>query len=152
MLFVGCWTSLTFLQLTTNALASIPEEIGNLVDLEVLDVARNRISHVPSTLMQCARLRVLLLNRNRLRTFPSLAMPALEEFVREFCVRFLHAKRANYAFFYRLNLSNNKIEKLPTLDLPKLRELNLSKNRLRELPPGIFGMNLLLSIDTIRKS
>lgn len=114
-------SNLVKLYLQANRLEALPQEMSQLVKLEVLvlgdDLNGNRLEDVPkSMLIRMTRLRVLSLARNRLYQFPwaDLRLPALEE----------------------LDLEANQLAECPAkiVHFPRLRSLNLSKNQIEHLP------------------
>ncbi|XP_017968519.1 leucine-rich repeat serine/threonine-protein kinase 1 isoform X2 [Drosophila navojoa] len=129
-------TAITRIDFSHNILTSIPPELFNLVSLKYLNIAQNKIAELPEPLgkaYNCPVLDELFLQDNQLTTLPAaiFQLPALTI----------------------LDISNNKLQQLP-FDMwraPKLRELNVAFNLLRELPvPPMQTSGSLLSLDKLQ--
>ncbi|KRF83412.1 leucine-rich repeat serine/threonine-protein kinase 1 isoform X2 [Drosophila virilis] len=129
-------TAITRIDFSHNLLTSIPPELFNLVSLKYLNVAQNKITELPAPLdktYNCPVLDELFLQDNQLTTLPAAIfhLPALTI----------------------LDISNNKLQQLP-FDMwraPKLRELNVAFNLLRELPvPPMQTSGSLMSLDKLQ--
>ncbi|XP_032596558.1 leucine-rich repeat serine/threonine-protein kinase 1 isoform X2 [Drosophila grimshawi] len=129
-------TAITRIDFSHNVLTSIPPELFQLVSLKYLNIAQNKIAELPSPLgktYSCPVLDELFLQDNQLTSLPAaiFQLPALSI----------------------LDISNNKLQQLP-FDMwraPKLRELNVAFNLLRELPvPPMQTSGSLLSLDKLQ--
>lgn len=63
-------TEITKLDLSNNCIETLPEEIGNLVNLEHLWINNNPIKKIPSSIENCKKLKVLDIRNTRLTTLP----------------------------------------------------------------------------------
>eukprot|EP00960_Hanusia_phi_P030842 748886-Hanusia_phi.AAC.2 len=61
MIFLSDLTCLTWLELHTNSLEKLPDEIGKLVDLRGLSLHENKLTALPSSLANLERLTLLTL-------------------------------------------------------------------------------------------
>lgn len=61
---------LTHIYLGNNKLSSIPDELGQLTNLEVLCAPHNFITDIPSAVSALKRLTQLNLSRNRIKNVP----------------------------------------------------------------------------------
>ena len=107
--------TLEVLNLTGNALSSLPDDLGRLHKLEVLFCSDNQFTEVPAVLGQCPRLSMVGFKTNQIRTLPGAALtPALRWLI----------------------LTDNQLEALPPEigSCPQLQKLMLAGNRLTELP------------------
>ncbi|KAJ4340569.1 hypothetical protein N0V95_007468, partial [Ascochyta clinopodiicola] len=123
-----------------NLIGELPASIANLTQLEVLDVASNKLINLPAEMRELTQLRSLNVTDNQLRTLP------MELFTATSLTDLIATKnRFEGAFFtipsapllQDLRLSGNTIATLSesdTLDLPALKYLDLSANRLSSLP------------------
>ncbi len=107
--------TLEVLNLSGNALSSLPDDLGRLHKLQVLFCSDNQFTEVPAVLGQCPQLRMVGFKANQIRTLPAAALtPALRWLI----------------------LTGNQLEALPPeIDrCPQLQKLMLAGNRLTELP------------------
>ncbi|KAF2280226.1 L domain-like protein [Westerdykella ornata] len=114
---LGALTQLEVLELQGNKITSLPAEIGELVHLRTLNVANNDLRELPSELFTSVPLIELMASKNALSgaLFTVESIPTLQH----------------------LHLAHNSISSLcsgETLDLPALKTLDLSANRLTALP------------------
>jgi hypothetical protein len=58
------------LDLSSNQLTVLPEEIGQCVKMETLAVLKNRLSALPDSLANCTRMARLEISHNRFTKFP----------------------------------------------------------------------------------
>ena len=96
---------------SANAVAALPENLGALVKAHKLNAARNALVSLPESLCSMASLRVLRLEGNRLESLP--------------------ARLGDLARLEELSLGDNRIAALPAsvASLRKLSRLDLSRNR-----------------------
>lgn len=109
-------SSLEVLDLQGNKLTSLPEEVQHLTSMRSLNVSSNELSSIPMALFETSLIE-LIANKNRFEgAFFSIASaPHLQE----------------------LNISNNSLRSLcegDTIDLPALKSLNVSTNRITTFP------------------
>ena len=141
--------SLRELKLAENHLAGdLPSSIASLTQLEVLDVASNRLIGLPAEIRELTQLRTLNVADNQLRTVP------MELFISTSLIEFTGTRnRLEGSFFtitsaphlQELRLSGNSLASLSesgNLDLPALKYLDLSANRLSSLPDVTSWTNL----------
>jgi hypothetical protein len=122
------------LYLDTNALTSLPDEIGHLVKLEKLFLDRNQLSSLPKTFADMCGLLWLTLDDNQFKEFP---LPLCE-------LRYLE----------QLSLSGNYLTALPpSVDaMSSLRKLYVARNPITKLPTELGKLEKLdlLEIDKSR--
>lgn len=125
--------ALTRIDISHNALITIPVELFNLCSLRCLNLAQNKLQHLPkpesyqpsdsprrlnsvSKTYNCPVLEEIYLQDNRLESIP----PAL----------------FNLPSLIIIDASNNKLQELPheMWRSPKLKELNVAFNLLKDLP------------------
>ena len=107
--------TLEYLDLSGNALATLPNEFDRLQRLQVLFCAGNQFTELPPVLGRCANLSMVGFRGNRLRTMEGAALPPKLRW---------------------LILTGNQLETLPA-EIGRCTELQkviLSGNRLRHLP------------------
>jgi hypothetical protein len=107
--------SLEILDLSGNALASLPDDLPRLHKLRIIFCSDNQFTELPAVLGACAALTMVGFKANRIRTVPPASLPPQLRW---------------------LVLTGNEIETLPA-ELgrrPLLQKLMLAGNRLRALP------------------
>lgn len=110
---------ITRIDISHNSLTSIPADIFSMCSLTYLNAAQNKIEHLPSSDDS---------------TYNS---PVLEEiYLQDNSLEELLPEIFRLASLVTLDISNNKLQKIP-FDMwksPKLRELNIAFNLLKDLP------------------
>ncbi|WDH20766.1 leucine-rich repeat-containing protein kinase family protein [Pseudomonas chlororaphis] len=110
--------SLEVLNLSGNALSSLPDDLHRLTRLRVLFCSDNLFTEMPACVGQCAQLSMVGFKANRIERVPAAALPPLLRW---------------------LILTDNRIEELPDElgQRPHLQKLMLSGNRLTRLPQSL---------------
>lgn len=110
--------SLEVLNLSGNALSSLPDDLHRLTRLRVLFCSDNHFTQMPACVGQCAQLSMIGFKANRIERVPAAALPPLLRW---------------------LILTDNRIEELPDElgQRPHLQKLMLSGNRLTRLPQSL---------------
>jgi Leucine-rich repeat (LRR) protein len=140
--------SLRELKLAENDLqGALPGSIASLTSLEVLELQGNKLTSLPIGIRQLTCLRLMNVSNNQLLNIP------MELFETSLIELVANKNRFEGAFFsiesvpnlQELNISNNSLKRLcegETLNLPALKSLNLSTNRLTSLPSVESWVNL----------
>jgi hypothetical protein len=117
---LGLADTLEMLDLSGNALATLPHDLGRLRRLRVLFCSGNRFERLPPALGDCPALSQVGFRATGLREVPAEALPP----------------RLRW-----LTLTDNRIAALPAAlgERPALRKLMLSGNALRALPESLAG-------------
>ena len=106
--------------MSKNCLYSLPDNIGDLLDLQTLDLNSNRLENIPSSITQLSNLTILNLSSNRIDEIPS-----------DFC---------NLTELRVLSLQRNRIVRLPLLGtLPNIAELKVGYNQIEVLSEELFS-------------
>ncbi|MFQ4135008.1 leucine-rich repeat-containing protein kinase family protein [Nodosilinea sp. PGN35] len=110
--------SLEVLDLSDNALTTLPDSFAQLHNLRVAFFNNNAFEVVPEVLAHCPKLSMVGFKSNQIATVPSGALPAATRW---------------------LILTDNRLEALPESmgQLPKLQKLMLAGNRLHALPESL---------------
>jgi hypothetical protein len=116
--------TLEVLDLSGNALSSLPDDLPRLHRLRVLFCANNQFTELPEVLGRCEQLEMVGFKANHIRHVPANALP----------------QRLRW-----LILTDNEIESLPAgIGLcPRLQKVALAGNRLRELPSAMAACTRL---------
>ena len=120
----GLADTLEVLDLSGNALDSLPHDMHRLHRLRVLFCSQNRFIRLPDCLGDCASLTQIGFRATGLREVPADALPAGLRW---------------------LTLTDNRIDHLPEAlgERPDLQKLMLSGNRLHRLPDSLAGASRL---------
>ena len=107
--------SLEILNLSGNALTSLPDDLPRLHKLRVLFCSDNQFTAVPEVLGRCPQLSMIGFKANQIRTLPAAALPPKLRW---------------------LILTDNQLQALPPEigSCPQLQKLMLAGNQLRSLP------------------
>ncbi|SDR99014.1 leucine-rich repeat-containing protein kinase family protein [Pseudomonas prosekii] len=110
--------SLEVLNLSGNALRSLPDDLHRLHKLRIIFCSENLFSELPACLGQCAALSMVGFKANRIEHVPGAALPPLLRW---------------------LILTDNRISELPSElgQRPHLQKLMLAGNRLQQLPESL---------------
>lgn len=116
----GLAETLEVLDLSDNALDSLPDDFSRLTRLRVLFCSGNRFIRLPPALGDCPALTQVGFRATGLREIPAEALPAGLRW---------------------LTVTDNQLERLPSAlgKRPALQKLMLSGNRLRHLPDSMAG-------------
>ena len=143
------------LSITNTSLETLGDGISNLVLLEDLDLGSNKITRLPNDLHQLVNLKYLSLDRNfNLGFIPENIgdLSNLERLIFSSCnIHHIPASIFKLKKLKLLYLKHNKIETLPEKwsSLQTLKTLHLSYNNIAWVPPGLFTLPALetLAID-----
>ena len=111
-------TKLVVLKLDRCQLEELPENIGDLVNLELLYASHNKLQRLPRSLSRCSKLVTLVLNHNEVHSVPSFVGHVLTKLT-------------------FIDLSSNPLRALPT-SITNLKELSVFIIKETELPLGIL--------------
>jgi Leucine-rich repeat (LRR) protein len=122
-------TNLKHLKLEMNEIEALPEEIGELTQLETLELWTNKLTKLPDSMGQLSNLKYLDLKSNLLEALPE-SLYNLENLV-------------------KLDLWRNKLESLSSKigGLKKLEYLNLYDNLLETIPEEIGDLENIIEIN-----
>lgn len=116
--------SLEILDLSGNALSSLPDDLHRLGKLRIIFCSDNQFTELPAVLGSCSALTMVGFKANRIRTVPAASLPPQLRW---------------------LVLTDNQIEELPD-ELgrrPLLQKLMLAGNRLSALPASMAELHRL---------
>ena len=143
------------LDLSELGLTSLPEEIGNLTELQSLDLYSNQLTTLPPSIGALTALRELNLSSNQLTALPESigGFTALQRlYLSSNQLTALPESIGDLTALQDLYLSDNQLTALPESigGLAALQYLNLSRNRLTALPNSLFTLQHLESLDAER--
>ncbi len=116
--------SLEVLNLSGNALSSLPDDLHRLTRLRILFCSDNQFTELPACLGQCAQLSMIGFKANQIEHVTGAALPPLLRW---------------------LILTDNRISQLPDElgQRPLLQKLMLAGNRLQQLPASLANCHRL---------
>ena len=136
--------TLEVLNLTGNALSSLPDDLGRLHKLEVLFCSDNQFTEVPAVLGQCPLLSMVGFKANQIRTLPAAALtPALRWLIlTDNQLEELPAEIGNCQQLQKLMLAGNRLTALPeTLaNCTNLELLRIAANEFKALPAWLLAL------------
>jgi len=136
--------SLEILNLSGNALSSLPNDLPRLHKLRVIFCSDNRFTRVPEVLGQCENLEMVGFKANQINELPAAALPKKLRWLilTDNCLRELPAQLGNCTNLQKLMLAGNQLEHLPDelAACNKLELLRIAANRFAHLPDWLFAL------------
>ncbi len=136
--------SLEILNLSGNALSSLPDDLPRLHKLRVIFCSDNRFTRVPEVLGRCANLEMIGFKANQIKELPAAALPPKLRWLilTDNRLRELPARIGACSRLQKLMLAGNRLEQLPAelAACTRLELLRIAANRLPQLPDWLLGM------------
>ena len=150
------FTKLNRLTISYSSLSYLPDELCEVATLETLDLHSNNLKEIPQDINRLTHLKTLILSRNPITSLPKsigelknlkildlTSCDDLKTFPKE--IQYLESLE-------ELHLNYNEqlgpsLKSFPFEKLKNLRELNLSRVSLVEIPQGIFKLKHLESLN-----
>jgi hypothetical protein len=136
--------SLEVLNLSGNALSSLPDDLHRLTRLRVLFCSDNRFTELPACLGRCAALTMVGFKANRIEHVPGEALPPLLRWLilTDNCVRELPSELGERPHLQKLMLAGNQLQRLPESlrDCHRLELIRVAANQLTELPEWLLTL------------
>ena len=137
--------SLEILNLSGNALDSLPDDLHRLRRLRVLFCSDNRFTRLPESIGQCQTLEMVGFKANRIRTVPAAALrlPSLRWLIlTDNQIETLPEALGQCAAMQKLMLAGNQLRALPEslAGCGQLELLRISANRFEALPPWLLSL------------
>ena len=151
---IGLIKNLVYLDLSSSGVKEIPIEIGENQNLETLVLSQNKITAIPKELGELKKLKKLELSGNQISALPS-ELGNLKN-LEELFASWNHIKNVPNSFcklesLQTLKMDRNDLESIEGIcGLEKLRELELSENKIGYLPHGIGKLKSLSKLDLFR--
>ena len=141
----GLADSLETLNLSGNALDSLPDDLGRLHRLRVLFCSDNRFTSLPESIGQCQALEMVGFKANRIGTVPDAALdlPLLRWLIlTDNRIETLPETLGRCTAMQKLMLAGNQLRALPAslAACGQLELLRISANRFEALPPWLLSM------------
>jgi tRNA A-37 threonylcarbamoyl transferase component Bud32 len=136
--------TLEVLDLSGNALSSLPDDLPRLTNLHTIFCSGNPFTALPDVLGQCAQLSMVGFKANRIRTVSGASLPPKLRWLilTDNEVEALPPEIGNCAQLQKLMLAGNRLRELPVelAACSRLELIRLAANRLAELPVWITSL------------
>ncbi|MGE1153376.1 protein kinase [Pseudomonas kitaguniensis] len=136
--------SLEILNLTGNALSSLPDDLHRLTHLRVLFCSDNAFTTLPECLGQCAKLSMIGFKANQIRHVPETSLPPQLRWLilTDNCISQLPSALGERPLLQKLMLAGNQLAHLPQslANCANLELIRIASNRLTQLPPWLLAM------------
>lgn len=136
--------TLEILDLSGNALSSLPDDLPRLHQLRILFCSDNRFTELPEVLGQCTRLGMIGFKANQIDTVPAAALPSALRWLilTDNRIGELPAEIGRCTALQKLMLAGNRLQALPPemANCRRLELLRIAANQLSELPEWLFSL------------
>lgn len=136
--------TLEILNLSGNALSSLPDDLGRLHKLRVIFCSDNQFAAVPEVLGQCPHLEMVGFKANRIRHLPAAALPVALRWLilTDNQLEILPAELGQCVRLQKLMLAGNRLQHLPDemVACRNLELLRISANRFGSLPDWLLTL------------
>lgn len=136
--------TLEILNLSGNALSSLPDDLPKLQKLRVIFCSDNRFTGVPEVLGQCPQLEMIGFKANQIRHLPAVALPDKLRWLilTDNQLGELPAQVGRCARLQKLMLSGNQLMHLPDemAACTRLELLRIAANRFTQLPGWLLHL------------
>ncbi len=135
---------LEILDLSGNALSSLPDDLPRLHKLRILFCSDNRFTELPPVLGRCPQLRMVGFKANRIAKVSAQSLPPRLRWLTltDNCITELPAAIGQCAELQKLMLAGNRLTALPDAlaACHRLELIRLSANALTHLPDWLFAL------------
>ena len=136
--------TLEILNLSGNALSSLPDDLTRLHKLRVIFCSDNRFTEVPEVLGQCANLEMVGFKANQIRNLPAAALPDKLRWLilTDNRLTELPAQLGSCIRLQKLMLAGNQLQNLPDemAACTNLELLRIAANRFTRLPEWLLSL------------
>jgi hypothetical protein len=136
--------TLEILDLSGNALSSLPDDLPRLTNLHTIFCSNNQFTELPEVLGQCPQLSMVGFKANRIRKISGAALPPKLRWLilTDNEVEALPPEIGNCTRLQKLMLAGNRLRELPVTlaACSRLELIRLAANRLAELPVWVASL------------
>lgn len=136
--------TLEILDLSGNALSTLPDDLPRLGKLRIIFCSDNRFTELPAVLGACAELGMIGFKANRIERVPAASLPAKLRWLvlTDNRIEQLPATIGRCSRLQKLMLAGNRLRALPAemAACTRLELLRIAANRLDELPAWLLAL------------
>lgn len=137
--------TLEILDLSGNALSSLPDDLNRLHKLRILFCSSNQFTRVPEVLGKCQNLSMIGFKANQIEHIPESAIPTQTLrwlILTDNAIKTLPASIGDCKDMQKLMLAGNQLNRLPEslANCKNLELLRISANQLESLPDWLFSL------------
>ena len=136
--------SLEVLNLSQNALSSLPDDLHRLHKLRIIFCSDNRFTELPAALGKCKNLQMVGFKSNQIRRVPAASLPAQLRWLvlTDNQIEVLPDTIGNCSHLQKVALAGNRLRSLPKglANCQQLELLRISANQLTEMPAWLLQM------------
>nr|MBL8411862.1 protein kinase [Dechloromonas sp.] len=136
--------TLEILDLSGNALTSLPDDLPRLHKLRIVFCSDNPFETLPAVLGQCPNLSMIGFKANRIRHVPPQSLPLRLRWLilTDNCIETLPDELGHCTHLQKLMLAGNRLRQLPSTlaNCRQLELLRIAANNLDELPDWLLHM------------
>ncbi|NOU00224.1 MAG: protein kinase [Gallionella sp.] len=135
--------TLEILNLSGNALSSLPDDLHRLHKLRIIFCSDNQFTELPAVLGRCAQLEMIGFKANKIKHVPAAALPSKLRWLilTDNQISELPNELGACSRLQKLMLAGNQLSELPDLTAcTQLELLRISANRFAKLPDWIFSL------------
>lgn len=136
--------TLEVLNLSGNALSSLPDDLHRLTRMRVLFCSDNLFTELPSCVGQCTALSMIGFKANRIEHVPGDALPPLLRWLilTDNRIAQLPTELGERPYLQKLMLAGNRLKRLPESlrDCHRLELIRIAANQLTELPEWLLSL------------
>jgi hypothetical protein len=136
--------SLEVLNLSGNAMSSLPDDLHRLTRLRVLFCSDNLFTELPACVGQCAALTMIAFKANRIEHVPGAALPPLLRWLilTDNCIGELPTELGERPFLQKLMLAGNRLQSLPQSlrNCHRLELIRIAANQISQLPEWLLAL------------
>jgi len=136
--------TLEILNLSGNALSSLPHDLHRLTRLRILFCSDNQFTELPACLGQCPQLSMIGFKANRIEQVSGAALPPQLRWLilTDNRIRHLPDELGQRPLLQKLMLAGNRLQRLPAslINCKRLELIRLAANRFTEVPEVVLAL------------